>query len=312
MYSGGNRMTCDNLIIYDWFSVTAKHYTPESIITLLGMDVTAFKTVQGARGYRERLYLDGISVHFGGREEVWLEMSGQGCRTFETFGHGNWSSLFAEVRKDSRYHITRMDVAFDDHEGLLNLETIFNDVDSGNFVSKFDFWEIRKSSKGITIYHGSPASDVRFRIYDKAKERNREDEGHWVRFEIQLRDKKASNFSNLMLQRPIGFVFMSVVNNYLRYVRPTNDSNKRRWPKTEYWKIFVDEAEKISLYVAPGIEYNLEKLERFAVTQAGAAAAAYSEIVGKDKYLEKCRHKLAESMNPKYQELIQKHTQEVT
>lgn len=297
----------DNLIIYDWFSITAKHHSPDSIFKLLGIDATMFKSAKGARGYHERLYLDGISVFFGGRDEIWLDMSGQGCRTFETFGHGAWDTLFEEILSDKEYHITRLDVAFDDHEGILDLDVIFKDADAGNFVSKFDFWEICKSSKGITIYHGSPKSDVRFRIYDKARERGREDEGHWIRFEIQLRNDNAYNFLSLMVLQPIGEMFVSVVNNYLRYVRPTNDKNRWRWPKTEYWKKFIGEAGKISLYVAPGVEYNLEKLERFAITQAGAAAAAYSRIIGEDEYMEKCRQKLAESLNPKYHDLIEKH-----
>ena len=263
--------------------------------------------VKGARGYSQRLYFEGVSIHHGGREEIWLEMSGQGCRAFESYGNGAWDSLFEEILSDKQYHITRLDVAFDDRSGILDLATIFQDVDMGNFVSKFEYWEICKSSKGITIYHGSPTSDVRFRIYDKAQERGREDEGHWVRFEIQMRDKKAEHFLNLMTLRSIGEVFISVVNNYLRYIVPSNDSNKCRWKNTEYWDSFIAEAWKMSLYVSPGVEYNLEKLERFAITQAGAAAAAYIEIKGVDEYVDKCRQKLSAAATPKYREMIRQH-----
>lgn len=296
-------LQCENLLLYDWFSFTSKIDDALSIINLLGIDPTLFRTVKGARGYLDREYYEGISIHHGGREEVWCEMSGQGCRAFETFGTGAWDTLL-ELCSGSGYHITRLDVAFDDHSGVLNLDKLYRDCVSENFVSRFNAWQAMKSSEGITIYHGSPKSDVRFRIYDKAKERKREEEGHWVRFEIQMRDDRAQQFVNLMLLQPIGTVFVGVLNNYLRYVQRTSDSNNRRWPTRKYWRDFIGCAEKFSLYVSPGTEYNILNLEHFVVDQAGAAAGAYMEIVGEDAYIEQCRKKFAQTRNEKYNRLV--------
>ena len=53
---------------------------------------------------------------------MWLEMSGQGCRAFESFGTGNYEALFQEVLDNpSEMNLTRLDVAFDDHGGLLDI-----------------------------------------------------------------------------------------------------------------------------------------------------------------------------------------------
>ena len=299
------------ILLYDWFSFTAKDLTADGIVKLLGMDITSFEVVRGTRGYLERLYYDGVNIHYGGREEVWCEMSGQGCRTFESFGHGNWADLFHSVLSGDGFHITRLDVAFDDHVGLLDLNVLKREAEAGNYISKFKWGEVRTAlhDGAITIYHGSPRSDVRFRIYDKAKERGRDEEGHWVRFEIQMRDGNAERFLAKVALQHIGEVFAGVVNNYLRYVKPPQgeDSNKRRWSTADFWYNFIHTSEKISLYENPGTEYNLSNLEQFVIHQAGAAAALYVDIFGLDEFLSGCKDKLRSSANPKYSRLRRRH-----
>ena len=297
----------NDLILYDYFSFTSKHHSAATIIDLLGMDAFCFQTTRGARGYVEALRFCGVNVFFGSREEVWCEMSGEGCRAFETHGHGDWDVLLGEIRNDNDYNITRLDVAFDDRSGLLDLDLLFRETGFGNFIAKFDAWDIRKSNKGTTIKHGSESSKVIFRIYDKAKERRREDEGHWVRFEIQLRDEKAYYFIDKMALQSIGEVYSRVVNNYIRYVTPNNDSNKRRWHKAEYWKKFIETTERHSLYETPGMDYNLEKLEKYVYGQCGPSIAVLAQIDGSDKLFENCSARLAASKNPKYEALLKKY-----
>lgn len=81
-----------NKVIYDWVSVTSKIHNPQGLIALLGLDHEGivWEQVKGAHGYRDRLYWEKISIHYNGREDmgIWLEMSGQGCRAFESFGTG--------------------------------------------------------------------------------------------------------------------------------------------------------------------------------------------------------------------------------
>ncbi len=311
-------MKYDELILFDWFSVTAKHLTADGIIRLLGMDPAIFETTYGVRGYLHRLYYDGINVNFGGegKEEVWLEMSGKGCRAFESYGHGNWKALFDEVLSDGDYHITRLDVAYDDHIGVLDLKVLADNVDAGNYVSKFIKNKVEREYIGsganrqqaITIYHGSKKSEFYFRIYDKAMERNREDEGHWVRFEIQMRDKYAKRFLDFMILQDVGEVFAKTINEYIRYVEnPGSDSNIRRWPVAAFWYNFISTSEKVKLYVAPGVEYNFDALEHYVVDMCGTACRTYVKLVGIEAFMEKCDAKFKLTRNPKYQELLNKY-----
>ena len=131
-----------------------------------------------------------------------LDMSGQGCRSFEEYGTGDFDGLFRLFQQGEGYHVTRLDVAFDDHSGILDIQRLFRDSDNQDgdqqFVSKFRKSRIEKEFKdgrpGITVYHGSKKSAVLIRIYDKAAERGLPEDQHWVRVELQLRDERAEAF----------------------------------------------------------------------------------------------------------------------
>jgi len=223
----------ENIVLYDWLSFTSKVHSPDALISALGLSHVPWTETKGARGYKDRKYFSCISIHYNGRADmgVWVEMSGQGCRTFESLSKVDWDSLFKFIR-DNTLKITRLDVAFDDHTGLLNIRQIVNDTQCGMYISKSDYWETVLSSKGSTVQIGSPQSKVLIRIYDKAAERGYSSDVHWVRVEIQLRDDRAVQFTKIPL--PIGPAFAGVVLNYLRYIEPAEDANKWRWPMTDY------------------------------------------------------------------------------
>jgi len=295
-----------NCVLVDWLSFTSKIDDVLTVMELLGFEPSAFQTIKGMHGYTEREYYDGVNIHYGGRDEVWVEMSGNGCRVFESFGHGDWLQLLSVLVNDpASYHITRLDIAYDDHQGLLDIDKMAQDCLQGHFISRWRWWQVVQSSQGISIYHGSPKSDARLRVYDKAAEKGKE--GHWVRVEMQLRDGRATEFSRQMLDTPLGELYCGVLSNYIRYVVPDGtDSNRWRWDMQGYWADFLGDAEKIKLYVAPGIEYNFANLEGYVVNQAGAAVAAYIRIVGEEEYLAVVEKKLNISRNPKYKQLIER------
>ena len=221
-----------DIILYDWLSFSAKTDDPNFMVELLGMEHCPWQITKGARGYQDRLYFNCISIHYNGRPDmgVWCEMSGQGCRAFESLSTlpGKWEDLFYSIN-DFKLNITRLDVAADDHTGMLDIDEIIQDTRNKEYVSKSDYWEIIESSKGQSLQFGSPQSDTLIRIYDKARERNCPEGEHWIRVELQLRRERAIAFTQLGL--PIGESYCGVMVNYLRFVDPDGfDSNKWRWP----------------------------------------------------------------------------------
>ncbi len=298
-----------DIILYDWLSFTTKRSDPYYIVDLLGMEDVPWQMTMGARGYKNRLYFNCISIHFDGREDmgVWCELSGQGCRAFETLSQlegDKWQALFQAITA-GHMNITRLDVAYDDHSGTLDMDEMIQDTRQKEYVSKSDYWEIMESSKGQTIQFGSPQSDILIRIYDKARERNCPAGEHWIRCELQLRRERAIAFTRLGLS--IGESYCGVVINYLRFVDPMDgDRNKWRWPIKPYWGEFLSHANAIRLYEAPGLEYNLDRCEQYVIRQAGNAIDAYIQIRGVSGFLEDLKHRTT-MRNPKYDRLVQEY-----
>lgn len=300
----------NNIVLIDWFSFTSKVHSPESIIDLLGLNVDGIQwfSTYGMHGYKDRLYFMGISIHYNGQNEgVWVEMSGEGCRAFETFSKSDWSILqWHIVNFPDDYNITRLDIAYDDKKKVLNIGKIKKETEKLNFVSKFKDAMVQHKvrSKDTTIYFGSQASDIFFRVYDKAKEKCVN--GHWIRFEIQMRDERAKEFLKLGFEN-IGSSFFGVVNNYLRFVKPDKkETNVSRLETAKWWLKFTDNVQKISLYTPCDLEYNLLHCENFVYRQAGNALDTLIKIKGIETVLSELeKHKPVKSK--KYTELIRQH-----
>lgn len=320
---------------------------------LLGLSSTEWQVLpHGRYGYLNGItYGPGINIYWGGKKEVGgcavmsvvlkggtnngeavdiekgvcVEMSGQGCRAFETYGSGNFGMLYQEIlyqnEIDSKYkalgldaaHLTRFDVAFDDRDGLLDMTQILEDCRAEHWRGRFKggtgyfgFGD-RKQQDGIEF--GSKQSLTRIRIYDKAAERGYAGTGmHWVRCELQLRDERANQFAQWLADGvPVGQAYCSVLRNYLQFCAPvpgSSDTNKRRWPVREYWETFLCGCSAVSLCANSGVEYNMKRLERYVGDMAGNAVVTYLLTHTMEEFITVLDEKI-DGLPVKYQYLIQ-------
>lgn len=308
----------ENKFLIDWFSFTSKIHSFESVILFLGLDNVTFQDIYGCQGYHNRKYFDGINIHYNSdrNEGVWVEMSGQGCRNFETYSRLSFSDIFRSITSDTdSYHVTRLDVAYDDFKGVIPLKKLSKQILKNHFVSKFhsSSCTVTQASgcQGITCNLGSCRSDVRFRVYDKAFERGYIEDIQngfsWTRFEMQLRDNNALNFINSSMEQSVGNVFKGVLLNYFRVCDVNkSDSNRRRWKTSKWYKKFVDKIEKVSLFTKCEIEYNLFNCENYVYHQSGNAIDTLIKIKGEDTFLEELR-KFKSETSLKYKELYNKY-----
>ena len=296
----------ENLIIYDWISFTSKISSPESIIDLLGLDKSTWQEVPGNRGYKSKIICNEISIHYDGTNEgVWVELSGQGCRYFESFGNGDYDTIFNFILSNpDETNISRLDIAYDDHLQYMEMDKIISDTLKHNYISKSTEWQVIQSSKGQSVYIGSHTSDTLINIYDKAAERGYDSEKKWVRCEIRLSDDRALRF--IELDGSIGVKYCGVLHNYLRFGNPSDDSNKSRWTTRNYWKKVLDNVNKISVYVKPGTEYNIHNCEHYVYKQAGNAVETLIKIKGVEKFFEELKE-TPRQKNPKYNKIVQDH-----
>ena len=275
-----------NVFLIDWFTFTVKGSTVDQVKSLIGLvdQAVHWEVLGGCNGYPQSEFYAGVRIMYGASDEMGIccNMSGQGCRSFETFGMGDWIKLFdILVSLGDNINITRCDLAFDDHTGVLDLVRIQADTNDGNYTAKFRWWKCEYGSEGISMYYGSPQSKIRLRIYDKAAERGFEDQ-HWIRVELQLRDGNADSAVRYLYSgMAISTVFTGVMRNYIQFREPNDlDSNKSRWPMADYWAKFLDGAAPLTLWVKPGVEYNVFNLQRFVIEQAGNAISCYVAIYG--------------------------------
>ena len=300
----------ENLILFDWLTFTSHSDSPETLMQLLGLhDVPWQKMDRGRNGYRQRYFFENISILFDGADNmgVCVDMSGTGCRTFESYSRISWKDLMEIIFYNSGdYNVTRLDMAFDDHTGILDIDQMRDYTDDHMYVSRSKTWKVEYGSKGTTIYHGSPKSNMYIRIYDKAAERELDDV-HWIRVEMQMRDEIAQGFISGLLRNPVGIQFRGVLHNYLRYVRdPGTDVNMSRWPTVKYWADLLEGVEKIRCWSDPGVEYNEFHLSNYIVNQAGNALDCYLRIFGIDDLIRELGRRSVK-MSPKYQRLLDKY-----
>ena len=301
----------ENRILFDWVSFTTRKHSVVELVELLDLKDCPFETVRGSKGFMWRQYFGGISIHYNENELqnsgdfIWLEMSGQGCRSYESYGLGDYEKLFTLVKSDpENIHLTRLDIAFDDMTGVFNIKQVCDEVRAKHFVSRTSTYQSIYSNAGNAVYFGSKKSNVFIRIYDKAAERGYDGEKfHWVRCELQLKDVNAKGFVDKLQDNDLRELYLGVLKNYISFRIPTNDSNKRRWPQAEWWSKFLDNAVRISVWSKPGVDYNLSACERYVMTQPIGSIKTLVEIFGKEAFFEMIR-KAPAPKNPKYKQLI--------
>lgn len=311
----------ENRLLFDWVSISTRKHDPGQIMELIGMTDVPWQIVKGGNGYTHRYTFGDISISYSEGSMAMvngfylLEMSGQGCRSFETYGNGDYNKLFSLVQAefgkppvDQDVRVTRLDIAFDDVTGVFDLLLIAGKIFNGHFVSRF------KSDPECPIYPGGcsganfgrKGSNVFIRIYDKARERGfkASDKKHWVRCEIQLRSDAARGVLNNLKDCSVGTLYCSVLRRYLCFKEPSyTESNKSRWQDSPWWIEHLKNAAGVSLFDKLGVTYNYSKAEKYVLTQPLGAIKSLLAILGPEEFLDFIDRQPMPK-NPKYARMI--------
>lgn len=276
----------DNRIIFDWLAFTIHNLDVNEVIMMLGLNdcLGNFQEMKGHDGYKDRLFFNGISIYYNGHENQGIHIcfSGQGCRTFESYSeYGDFKSLLSAAISLPKGKISRIDIAYDDFKGLLNLDTIAECVRFGNWTSSSGarWWDVNYSSVGTSAYIGSPQSRIRVRFYDKAAEQKVD--YFWSRCELQLRDEQATEFIKQYVYNnmSINELYFGVLNNFVRFIDKSTSSNVSRCKMYEWWEDFIETKNKVKLWT-PGITYNIAKLKQNVEERWGNAIQTYLSLFG--------------------------------
>lgn len=250
-----------------------------------------FQQRKGMYGYAYSAWYDGIVYAWGGAETIYIQMSGTGCRTWETTHPGlSWEKWIKYLQTTyATLHISRLDIACDTFR-LLKLRNIQAFTRAGNYISRWKTFLIQEGSNEMAVIWGSSKSDFRLRIYDKTLERKKKGgiepdkipQG-WVRCEFQLRNDSAASFvRSWQACGSIGQTFMGIMRNQLLYVMTYDGKNRDRATLAPWWDKLLGDAEQIHMAYDAGKDYNFDSLKKYIFHQAGSSIKAYLAIMDGD------------------------------
>ncbi|MEH6946218.1 replication initiation factor domain-containing protein [Bacillus sp. JJ634] len=298
---GGHTLENGLRACIDWLEVTFFSVSPEQLISdILLLNPATFFLDRGTNGYRQCLRNSSIAIFFDGREDmgIHLEMTGRGCREYESYNKRSWKQLCTVVL-DYQASFSRLDIAVDDFEGFFTIKGIVRKVKNKELVSKFkrarNFEDIEITTGkvgGITVYFGSNKSNVQIRMYDKLSERQNTNYmlpdgiSFWNRTEIQLRNTKAQLVAEILATEKegeiaIGKTVCGILKNYLRFTVKGKDSNRSRWKTAPFWRNFLAGVDVLPLTIIKETK-TIEDKEEWLRKQAAPSLAVIFEAYGGD------------------------------
>lgn len=124
-------------------------------------------------------------------ERLQVYLSGEGCRRVK-----DWKQVYHVLQAFEEYSpkITRVDIAYDDHEGQRDVDFAADSYRAGLFAGggrppKGQRIDDMGSGDGNTFYVGSRDSGRYLRVYEKGKQLG-DSTSPWVRWEIELSAKQ--------------------------------------------------------------------------------------------------------------------------
>lgn len=288
----------------DWVQVTfTTFYSVQQIYTVLGMEETDFYDFQGGiYGYKSHKKCGHISVLYDGAAGmgVHVQMTGQGCREYETYGKKTWHEFIRSCFEHGG-NFTRLDGAIDDIcygdvKPYFTINTLYRKVKDGCAESRFKRGKRVESfsvndgrGMGETLYFGREQSDIQVRFYEKDFERieagKELEEGltAWNRTELQCRRERAQALALYILNNNnLGEVLAGILKNYLNFlVKNPKESNRSRWKTSQWWLDFLGDVEPLKLtMVAP--DKTIEKARQWAKKQVAPTLGMLFYSTGAD------------------------------
>ena len=268
-------------VIIDWLEFTVLDTSLKDVIDkFLNIPFAHFSPLaKGRFGYHNQLKWKGGHVYIMftaiGEEisentrikhetGIHVMITGQGCRQYSS--ELSLETLLRRLSALPRVNFSRIDLAIDDYESkILNYDTIHEAALAGYFTSRWSKWDeinSRQTSNGHflgrTMYFGSQNSDLFCRIYDKSLERKAKSEENpenipkkWTRLELVYRKDRAKKVVEHLIKgkKPLGHVLRGTLKQYLRFLKPSTDQNKSRWPSAGWWELLLSDVESLQLTI---------------------------------------------------------------
>jgi len=240
----------------------------------VGSGIVGWSPERHDMGCHVSLSSEALSL-LAGNDEAWSDLPG----------------MISFVHDELGGHTTRVDVAFDDQAGLLDLGVIGGALRAGDYVSRWRDWTYYCSSRGgilgETYYLGSGRSDTQLRVYDKRAERLQKghdvEADHWVRCELQLRRGRAVAAAEAVKSagaRAWSYL-AGVLRGMVEFKERGTSLQKTRWPVARWWARFLGYVEKVRLVVEKKVK-TLADVRSWVTGQVAPSLAVLEKGMGFD------------------------------
>jgi phage replication initiation protein len=288
-------------VLNDWVSCSFKGIKNlDSFFEYFKLEKSKFKTCSPYNFYQYGLRYESITILYTEIQSnqntyynCFINLSGQGCRQFETIQGDkfNWLDWFGDIYThfcDNDPNFTRIDIALDIKDNSCpTMLKIIDAVENKKYISNFRREITTKGSEEFCFF-GSPTSDTRIRIYNKALERGFTDGEKWIRFEYQLRNQAALRFLNHLFsdKMTLGQAMTDFLNANFRFTTKSKDTltghHQDRLLSSPWWAKLIKDAGEITKCNVPGIEYNLSRAQLFIANQVAPTLSAIIKAYGGD------------------------------
>lgn len=248
------------------------------LIQLLNYDLNDFEEIPGRYFYNSGLSLGGyVNVYYNDFSKKLMKntnptrnyvFTGQGCTDLAQKIESDWNWLFNRILELGG-KITRIDLAIDDFEGVLDFEVMESHLKAGHYRSSKKSYNVVKQAdvnghiKGYTIYIGTMSKSAKgcyyVRFYDKLAQYVSKNQlpppeaianDRWQRYEISFTKTKAMKIVDLMISdgQTIGSIYHEAMRDIVEFLEfDEKQKNKSRWKVCDWWESFLGNCEKIKL-----------------------------------------------------------------
>jgi DNA relaxase NicK len=235
---------------------------------ILKLPADLFQSAEYSRfGYRDCVVYNGIEIHYNANSlemGACVSLSGNSCRVYEQ--HHTMLELAEAVYQEDDAKVTRIDLACDDKTGVLDIGKIIGEIRAGNLRTRaskktgyFDL-EGKDMGEAASVYIGSAKSEVRFRIYDKAKEQGDYD-GIWNRLEGVFRHSNANAVLDAIFTsgKDFGDCVAEIINDKIQFI-VQDDSNITRCSIVKWWYDFMETIRRLHLALPEKPKMSMDRL----------------------------------------------------
>lgn len=185
-------------------------------------------------------------------------------------------------------HLTRIDFAYDNKNNIAKITDIEKAIINGNIVSRWSKWKPDGSYNigepainGGTIYIGSQKSNSFLRVYDKAKER--EVNENWIRFELCLKKNVANSYAKLLLnlwkennKNKFIETTIGILRSFIEFKNKNSNKNSSRRKPLKWWYQLVGDINKVRISNTKE-DNNIIKINKWINEQVAPSLAIIQE-----------------------------------